>query len=114
MSGTITMTSDELADLIRRLHKQDGWLTVKEAAAYLRTSIQTVYGWVKEGRVPAYAPVKGTRLLRRSDLDALCRRSHVDPEEMTLSGKKGAEHLTRWHESRRTGGENQQEQETAR
>ena len=30
----------------------DDWMTPKEVAAYWRLSVDTIYGWVHEGRIP--------------------------------------------------------------
>ncbi|MBM3135232.1 MAG: helix-turn-helix domain-containing protein, partial [Chloroflexi bacterium] len=47
------------------------WLTVNEAATYLKVARTTIYRWVKEKKLPLYQ--LGDRLvrLRREDLDAL-------------------------------------------
>jgi len=46
------------------------WLTVAEAAEYMRRSIKTVYKLVEEGRLPAYYPDRRP-LIKQSDLDRL-------------------------------------------
>ncbi len=81
MSTTITMTSDELAGLIRRLSMADGWLTVSEAAARARLSRGAVTGWIERGKLLAYAPTGGKRLVRLKDLDRLISKSLVSPGE---------------------------------
>jgi excisionase family DNA binding protein len=49
------------------------WLTVSEAAAYLKAKPRTLPLWVREGRIPAYA-LSGTKRrvwrFRREDLDS--------------------------------------------
>ena len=75
------MTANELADLIRRLTRCEGWLTVREAAEYVRTQKGTVYGWIKSGQLPAYAPVEGRMIVRLKDLDGLCRKHLIFPGE---------------------------------
>jgi len=49
------------------------WLTVAEAAAYVRTKPRTLLKWVREGSVKGYA-LHGTKRVtwrfRREDLDA--------------------------------------------
>jgi len=47
-----------------------GWLTVAEAADYLRVSRDTIYRWAREGRLTLYKLGKLTRL-KRSELDKL-------------------------------------------
>lgn len=52
------------------------WLTVDEAASYLRVSRRTIYRWSEAGRLPAY--VIGdyrNRRYRRTDLDSVPRRA---------------------------------------
>lgn len=78
MSGTtITMTSDELAGLIRRLSMADGWLTITEAAARARVSRGAVNGWIERGKLLAYAPSPGKRVVKLKDLDKLIHKSLV-------------------------------------
>ncbi len=50
------------------------WLTVREAAAYLRVTRSTIYRWCEEGRV-RYFELEGGRGRRfdRADLDGLLR-----------------------------------------
>lgn len=74
MSGTITMTGDELADLIRRMGKlKDQYFTVKEAAEYMRQRVSTVRGWISNGIIAASNPTGGKLLVRKRDLDGLWR-----------------------------------------
>jgi excisionase family DNA binding protein len=82
--SAIVLTGDELADMIRRLTASDGWMTVKEAAAWARVARATVADWISRGKLPSYAPGGGKRLVRRSDVDRLIRRSHVLPGECTV------------------------------
>ncbi len=47
-----------------------GWLSVDEAAEYLRVSRRTIYKFTQDGRLPAYVlGPKRTRRFRRVDLD---------------------------------------------
>jgi excisionase family DNA binding protein len=50
---------------------RDEWLTVKDVAAYLRVTEETVRRWVREGELPALALGKkaGFRI-READLQA--------------------------------------------
>lgn len=47
------------------------WLTVAEAADYLRVSRDTIYPWGKQGKLVLYKVGGTTTPVRRSDLDAL-------------------------------------------
>ena len=50
----------------------DDWLTLPEAAAYLKVSKPTIYRFCSEGCLPFYKLAgTGQRRFRRSDLDAL-------------------------------------------
>jgi excisionase family DNA binding protein len=63
------------------------WLTVKEAAAYLKVSRATLYRWMAAGIVPYYAIAtahrgpKATRRFRQEDLDAIHVPAPHGPEE---------------------------------
>jgi excisionase family DNA binding protein len=53
----------------------DEWLTVDEAAAYLKLSKPSIYRFCSEGKLPFYVfGGVGTRRFKRSDLDALLQR----------------------------------------
>lgn len=54
-------------------------LTVPEAADFYRTSRQSIYRWVKEGKLTAYRTPGGTMRLRRGDVEEMLAR--VDPTE---------------------------------
>lgn len=47
------------------------WLTVAEAADYLRVSRATIYRWAKQGKLPLYKVGGTATRVRKSDLDAL-------------------------------------------
>lgn len=48
------------------------WLTVKEAAEYLRVSRATLYRMISDGRVKAYElPGSARKRFKRDELDAL-------------------------------------------
>ena len=50
------------------------WLTVGEAAHYLRVSKRTIYRWTRDGKVPAYLIGNHrNRRYRKDDLDKLPR-----------------------------------------
>ena len=58
----------------------DEWLTLDEAAAYLKVSKPTVYRLCSEGRLPFYKLAgTGARRFKRSELDALMTPG--DPRE---------------------------------
>jgi excisionase family DNA binding protein len=54
---------------------EDVWLTVQEAAKYLKVTRQTLYVYMAEGLLPFWE-LKGKRgrRLRREDLDSLFER----------------------------------------
>lgn len=48
------------------------WLTVKEAAAYLKVHRDTIYSYCEAGRLPWYEmPAGKGRRFKREDLDSL-------------------------------------------
>ncbi len=50
------------------------WLRLKEAAAYLKVGVSTLYRWMDQGRVRYYELESGGgRRFKREDLDALLR-----------------------------------------
>jgi excisionase family DNA binding protein len=54
------------------VEQEDAWLTLAEAAEYLRVSKPTIYRFCSEGRLPFYELAgSGYRRFKRSDLDAL-------------------------------------------
>jgi len=53
----------------------DEWMTLAEAAAYLKLSKPSIYRFTSEGRLPFYKLAgAGSRRFKRSDLDALLER----------------------------------------
>lgn len=79
MSSTITMTSDELADLIRRISRGDGWLTVVEAASWARTTKETIYRWIHSGKLPSYRPPNCRQLVCMRDVERIIHRNILTP-----------------------------------
>ncbi len=63
---------------------QPEWLTVAEAAGYLRVKPRTLLLWVRQGKIPAYA-LSGTRRrvwrFRKEDLDSTLLSRPVVSEE---------------------------------
>jgi len=56
------------------------WLTVKEAAAYLKVDRSTIYDWCERGLLAWYElRTGGGRRFRRRDLDALLERRGRSP-----------------------------------
>jgi excisionase family DNA binding protein len=51
------------------------WLTVLEAAAYIRRSNKMVYEMIAAGEIPAYN--RGGRLIKKEDLDAWILEARV-------------------------------------
>ena len=60
---------------------RDEWLTVKDVAAYLRVTEETVRRWVREGELPALAlGRKAGFRIREADLQAFIA-ARYGPEE---------------------------------
>jgi MerR family transcriptional regulator, copper efflux regulator len=56
----------------------NGYLTVKEAAAYLGASPATLRNWDRTGKLtPCRHPVNGYRLYRKEDLDQILRQAEA-------------------------------------
>ena len=54
--------------------RDPGWLTAKEAAAYLKVEVRTLLHWVRQGKVQGYI-LSGTKRrvwrFRKTDLDTM-------------------------------------------
>jgi excisionase family DNA binding protein len=57
------------------------WLTLREAAAFLRVEIDTLRRWGKSGRFPFYRLGTKDYRVRRSDLDAFLMAGAVVPKK---------------------------------
>ena len=67
----------------------DEWLTLDEAAAYLKVSKPSIYRFCAEGRLPFFKLAgTGARRFRRSDLDALLEPGR--PGEPVAQKKRAA------------------------
>ena len=58
-------------------------LTVKEAAAFLRVHVQTVYDWIYKGRIKASRFGTGSRVVNRissEELERFCNSKNVKTE----------------------------------
>ncbi len=55
------------------------WLTVAEAAAYLRLSRDTIYRWARQGKLRLYKIAGTATRVRKSGLDALAQPQPPDP-----------------------------------
>ena len=70
------------------VEKLDAYLTIKEAAAFLGVSPNTLRNWGREGKVVMHRnPINGYRLFKKSDLEQLLR-------EIEKSGKHGSRKST--------------------
>ena len=57
------------------MERLDGYLRVREAAAFLGVAPNTLRNWGRDNRVPEFRhPVNNYRLYRRDDLEKLLRR----------------------------------------
>jgi excisionase family DNA binding protein len=54
------------------------WLSRKEVATRLGVTVQTVYRWTKEGRLPAFKGPGGQYRHRASDIDSVVHK--IDPK----------------------------------
>ena len=57
------------------------WLTVAEAAGYLRVSRDTIYRWAKQGKVMLYKIGSTATRLRKKDLETLARPITREPSD---------------------------------
>lgn len=68
--------------MAQALSSDHEWLTVPEAADYLRISRDTIYRWAKQGKLPLYKVGGTATRVSRSDLDALIQpRPHSPPSD---------------------------------
>jgi excisionase family DNA binding protein len=65
--------------MAQALTSEREWLTVAEAAEYLRVSRDTIYRWAKRGKLVLYKVGGTATRVRKSDLDALARPLTGDP-----------------------------------
>lgn len=72
-NALVKLIDDRIAQSIERASASAApgspWLTVAEAADYLRTSEAAVYKRIHRRQVPSYRPEGSRILLRRDDLD---------------------------------------------
>jgi excisionase family DNA binding protein len=55
--------------------KLDEFVTINQAARFLRISANTLRNWHRDERIPVYRnPVNGYRLFKKADLEELLRR----------------------------------------
>lgn len=66
LTGVVTVTPRGNQALVHEL--AEGYLTVADCAAALRVTESAVYGWIREGRLPAAKVGHGT-FVRREDLE---------------------------------------------
>jgi excisionase family DNA binding protein len=77
MNVQITLSDEQLDEIARRAvgllpATDDSWLTVVEAAEYLRCPTSRIYSLSRHGRIPHVKDGSRT-LLRRSELDVWLR-----------------------------------------
>lgn len=55
--------------------KLDEFVTIKQAARFLRVSPNTLRNWHRDARLPVYRnPISGYRLFKKTDLEELLRQ----------------------------------------
>jgi excisionase family DNA binding protein len=62
---------------------QGEWLTITEAAQYLRVSRDTIYRWAKQGKLPLYKVGGTATRVRKRDLDVLATPKTPPPDPWT-------------------------------
>ena len=66
--------------------ERDGWLTIKEAAEYLKVSEQTIFRWMRSGKVSFFKFGNSTRF-RRSNLDMVAEKFTGEAEGAVAAGR---------------------------
>ena len=81
------------------------WLTLEEAAAYLKVAKPTIYRFCSEGSLPFYKLAgAGQRRFKRADLDALFVPGWPAPEAREGSGREDVADDGRDDDARRRSG----------
>jgi excisionase family DNA binding protein len=70
----------EMDDMALKTEPLGEWLTLREAAAFLRVEIDTLRRWGRSGRFPFYRVGTKDYRVRRSDLDAFVMAGAVAPK----------------------------------
>jgi len=71
----------EMDDMALKTEPLGEWLTLREAAAFLRVEIDTLRRWGRSGRFPFYRVGTKDYRVRRSDLDAFVMAGAVAPKQ---------------------------------
>lgn len=75
-TATALNRSDTACTSVGRM--TEDYLRPAEAGAVARVSRETVFRWIREGRLPCIRTgVRATTLIRRSDLDAFLEQNRV-------------------------------------
>ena len=70
------------------MDRLDGYLRIREAAAFLGVAPNTLRNWGREEKIPEFRhPVINYRLYRRGDLEAILRRI-TQPGWRSRNGRK--------------------------
>jgi DNA (cytosine-5)-methyltransferase 1 len=70
------------------MDRLDGYLRVREAAAFLGVAPNTLRSWGREEKIPEFRhPVNNYRLYRRGDLEEILRRI-TQPGRRPRNGRK--------------------------
>ena len=70
------------------MDRLDGYLRIREAAAFLGVAPNTLRNWGREEKIPEFRhPVNNYRLYRRGDLEAILRRI-TQPGRRSRNGRR--------------------------
>ena len=75
-----------MRDPARNPSQDDEWLTTKEGAEYLKVSEQTIFRWMRSGRLSFFKLGNATRF-RRSHLDMVAQKVTSDSEAEMASSR---------------------------
>lgn len=82
------MRCTENASFAQGIEATNGYLTAKQAAAYLHISMSTFYKLTSAGRITYYKPNGKLILLKRSELDQWLENSKVPSNDEIRQNQK--------------------------
>jgi excisionase family DNA binding protein len=77
---------DSTENIQKQPNEQEQWLSTNEACKYLNISEQTMFRWMKSGKVTYYKVGKSTRF-KISDLDMMIEKVVGEEAAKTMSGR---------------------------